>query len=695
VNPDDRTDPSLGEASKLRTQVPTVADTLAYPISPDYVKSWTPVRALCELIANALDEDPDATVAWADGYLRITDNGPGIPEEGLILGYSTKTNAQIGQFGEGKKLACLVLARSPGIGMVRCDTVGYGFTPTVERRRLLDGLIPSRSAQGAEVLVYHLFRNERTRGTVITIACAQDIADEAIGRFRALTEPGYQPPAVPGACVLTGEPGRVWIGGVLVTTVPGFLASYDLPLTDKALQNRDRTVIEAGALRDAVRTILAGSDAPVLIDRFATHVLAGNNLREPEQFFTEITAPRVRAAWRTWARAHLPAQTFYTSSGNEEAALDLKDKGFTEVTANGLSTRNQFALMSLLDVEIARARQQRHHQTTRNTTTWVPDSSLTDQQRAALAAATQLVRRGIGAFALDRVRVYSQSESSPCAAGFYNPTTGAVAIHVDVLADRHQLLGVLLHEAAHRVGHRGGGRWLPVADYADRCRGFEHILGDFAALLLGYLADGAPLPDLVQTPHPAGPAPRVRRSGADNPAAPVTRRELARLLTDRLPQALSAGGFTDAKDLVASTAVHPDFWRTLLNPRPAGYRGQMGRGRAWDYDKAALLAEALGVHPPVVWLGYNLCEGSMYGRLRHQWGQPGPWTKKMRDATERACADLEKLGGAYAAQVPALRALADGTTPAPASDDSWQAPARALIALERQRLGLDQDAPQT
>jgi len=125
------------------------ADTLAYPISPDYVKSWTPVRALGELIANALDEDRDATVAWAGGVLTITDDGPGIPEEGLILGYSTKTMQQIGQFGEGKKLACLVLARSKHIGVVRCETVGYGFTPTVERRRLLAGLIPSRSGQGA------------------------------------------------------------------------------------------------------------------------------------------------------------------------------------------------------------------------------------------------------------------------------------------------------------------------------------------------------------------------------------------------------------------------------------------------------------------------------------------------------------------------------------------------------------------
>lgn len=690
---DDRTDPRT-DAQPALTNLhtasdPSIADTLAYPISPDYVKSWTPVRGLCELIANALDEDPDATVAWADGVLTIADDGPGIPEEGLILGYSTKTTAQIGQFGEGKKLACLILARSAGVGVVRCETVGYGFVPTVERRRLLGGLIPSRSEQGAEVLVYHLYRTDRTQGTVITVECPQALADEAIGRFRALSEPGYVAPAAPGTCVLTGDPGRVWIGGVLVMTVGGFLASYDLPLDDKALQNRDRTVVEAGALRDAVRAILAVSDDPVLVDRFAAHVLAGAKLREAEQFFSDVIAARARAAWRTWGRANLPAQTFYTGAGNEEAALDLKDKGFAEVTAPGLAAHQQRALMDLLGVEIARARQRRHYESTRDTTTWLPDSALTPEQRTALATGTQLVRRGIGSFALDRVRVYTASESSPCADGFYNPRTGAVAVHVTALADRSRLLEILLHEAAHRVAHRGGGRWAPRADYGDRCRGFEEVLGDFAAQLLGYLADGVPLPDAVDTPDRQPAAPRVHRSSADDPAVPVTRRELAHLLTDRLPHALSAGGFADAKDMVASTAVHPDFWRTLTNPKPAGFRAQMGRGRAWDYDKTSLLADAVGVHPPVVWLAYNLCEGSLYARHRQQWGRPGPWAKQMREVTLRACADLEALGGAYAAQIPALRALITGQTPAPTGDDRWQAPARTLLALERHRLGLD------
>ncbi|XVV10905.1 hypothetical protein ACQP2X_39615 [Actinoplanes sp. CA-131856] len=658
-------------------------NTLAYPISPDYVKSWTPVRALCELIANALDEDPNARVSWADGVLTIADDGPGIPEEGLVLGHSTKTAEQIGQFGEGKKLAALVLARSPEIGQVRCETVGYGFTPSVERRHLLGGLVPSRSAQGAELLVYHLYQTGRTTGTVFTVECPRELADDAIGRFRALAEPGYQPPATPGQCVLDGTPGRIWIGGVLVTVMPGLLASYDLPLDAKGLQNRDRTVIEAGALRTAVRAMLAVSQDEQVIDRFARHALAGGKLREPEQFFTDIYEPYPRAAWRQWGRAHLPAHTYYTASGDEEAALDLIDKGYTEVTAKGLSSYLQRSLMTLLGVEVAKTRQSHHYERTRNKTTWVPDKQLSADERAALTTGRDLVRQAIGPFALDRVRVYSASEESPCADGFYTPVTGDTAIHRDALIDRHRTLLVLIHEAAHRVGHRGGGRWLPIGDYADRTRGFENQLSDFAALLLGYLADGGQLPDPVAAPESTGQQRRL--APADDPAIPAVRRELAHLIADRLPQALTDGGFRDDKDIVASTAVAPNFWRILTRPKVAGHPR---RNSTWDYDKIALLATAVGLHPPVVWLGYHLCEGPTQGRTRPKWGQPGRWAPKVCDAINRACTDLERLGGAYAEQIPALRALADGTIPAPYADDSWHAPARRLLGLERERLGL-------
>ena len=351
--------------------------------------------------------------------------------------------------------------------------------------------------------------------------------------------------------------------------------------------------------------------------------------------------------------------------------------------------------MELLGVEVARARQQHHYEKNRDKTTWVPDGSLTPEQRAALIHARDLVCRAIGPFALDRVRVYAQSEETPCSLGFYNPRNGDVAIHVDALSQRHQTLGTLLHEAAHRVGHRGGGRWTPVYDYSGQCRGFEDRLTDFTALLLEYLADGGALPEHVATPQRA-PTARARRRGADDPAVPLSRRELAHLLTDQLPHALAAAGIASEKDLVASTAVDPAHWRTLINPRPAGYRRRIGSGgRAWDYEKVALLAEATGVHPPVVWLGYNLCEGPLHGRQRQHWGRPGPWTKKIRELTLRACTELEPLAGAYAEQIPALRALINGQTPTPMGEDTWQAPARTLILLERARLGLDAEVQPT
>jgi hypothetical protein len=535
------------------------------------------------------------------------------------------------------------------------------------------------------MLVYHLSGNQRRRGTVITVACPKDLADEAIGRFRALTEPGYTRPDAPGAIVLTGPPGRVWIGGVLVTTVPGFLASYDLPLTSTALQNRDRTVIEADALRDAVRAILAVSQDHAVISRFATHVLADNKLREPEQFFPDVREPRTQAAWRRWAATHLPEKTFYTDSGTEEAALELKGKGFTELTSRGLARHQQYVFMRLLGVTLAPVRHREHREQTSKHMKQIPERSLTAPERAALTEGITLIRRAIGGFALDRVTVYTTSEKTDCPDGLYTPSTGDVAVNRDILGDAFRLRAVLAHEAAHRVTHRGGGRWLPSPDYRDRCRGFENTLGDFTAHLLRYVADGEPLPPAADR-HATS---LTRLAPADDPVVAVSRRELAHLLLDQLPHALAASGFTTDKTLIAATAVPFEYWRTLTRPKPAGFRRYSSGGQATNYERVTLIAEALGVHPPVVWLGYNLCEGSIHSRKREKWGQPGRWSPLMRTHVQRACTELLVLGGDYAAHVPALQALAAGTTTAPIGDESWQAPARTLIALERRRLGLD------
>jgi hypothetical protein len=98
-------------------------------ISTDYVPGWTVVDAVRELFQNALDQQttvPDnkmffdyqqdhdfGVIGGLEGTLTIGNKSSILHASSLLLGASTKANDPntIGQFGEGYKIACLVLLR--------------------------------------------------------------------------------------------------------------------------------------------------------------------------------------------------------------------------------------------------------------------------------------------------------------------------------------------------------------------------------------------------------------------------------------------------------------------------------------------------------------------------------------------------------------------------------------------------------
>ena len=88
-------------------------------LSPDYIPTWTVTDAIREIYQNAIDEeqlDPENKVRTSyDGksLLTISNTKSVLNTNTLLLGTSTKTenNQVIGQFGEGYKLAALVLLR--------------------------------------------------------------------------------------------------------------------------------------------------------------------------------------------------------------------------------------------------------------------------------------------------------------------------------------------------------------------------------------------------------------------------------------------------------------------------------------------------------------------------------------------------------------------------------------------------------
>lgn len=87
-------------------------------ITPNYVANWTLVDAIRELFQNALDQqtvmkDNDMFFSYRDNTLQIGNKKSVLGIRSLLLGETTKQNddSTIGKFGEGYKVATLVLLR--------------------------------------------------------------------------------------------------------------------------------------------------------------------------------------------------------------------------------------------------------------------------------------------------------------------------------------------------------------------------------------------------------------------------------------------------------------------------------------------------------------------------------------------------------------------------------------------------------
>ena len=83
------------------------------PLSRDYVRRWGFAEAVRELLQNMLDSDSPNEFAIIDHQLTITSRFDTLPASTLVMGQSSKAEDadKIGSFGEGFKLALLVLTR--------------------------------------------------------------------------------------------------------------------------------------------------------------------------------------------------------------------------------------------------------------------------------------------------------------------------------------------------------------------------------------------------------------------------------------------------------------------------------------------------------------------------------------------------------------------------------------------------------
>ena len=98
-------------------------------LTRDYVSHWGLKEAVRELVANNIDEHGKIELLGdkSMGILRLTTDHE-LPLEAFLMGYSAKsTDKPIGQYGEGLKLAMLVLARENRSYVLSSGQYSYAF----------------------------------------------------------------------------------------------------------------------------------------------------------------------------------------------------------------------------------------------------------------------------------------------------------------------------------------------------------------------------------------------------------------------------------------------------------------------------------------------------------------------------------------------------------------------------------------
>lgn len=186
------------------------------PLAPTYVAHWGLKEAIRELIQNAIDSPAEFEYAILDDGLVLRSRGVTLDPKTLVLGVTSKADDDraIGSFGEGYKIALLVLTRiGKPTAVINGDVTwqpefrtsrqfGTELLHIVERPTHSNPDYPYRAPQDLEFRVMGLTHDEIDE---VTEACLQ-----------------MQPPVedaifVPQGRILPSHPGKLYVGGLFVT----------------------------------------------------------------------------------------------------------------------------------------------------------------------------------------------------------------------------------------------------------------------------------------------------------------------------------------------------------------------------------------------------------------------------------------------------------------------------------------------
>jgi hypothetical protein len=203
------------------------------PISPEYISHWGLWEAVREIYQNALDEQTrdsscKASLEYMDGIVRIATSKGTLSPESLVLGKTSKRDDpfQRGKFGEGYKLALLVLAR-----------LGHGVEILTGNERW-DPRLEHDSTFNSPVLNIYTEPRDLREGVEFIIT---GIEPEQWGSIQKNIRP-IEKYAYSTVLEEPEERGRIYVGGLYVSTEKEFRCGYSFT-PNKIKLDRDRGMV--------------------------------------------------------------------------------------------------------------------------------------------------------------------------------------------------------------------------------------------------------------------------------------------------------------------------------------------------------------------------------------------------------------------------------------------------------------------
>lgn len=219
--------------------------TIELPLSRGYVRAWGVRQAVRELLQNAIDSDSPLEYSFNGDTLTIGSRDVVLDTKSLILGNTTKAEdmESIGNFGEGYKLALLVLIREGLKVVVRNGYVDwhpeFRQSDVYQDEVLCINEVPAAKANFALEFVISGLSHEQT--TEIYDSCLQ-----------------MQPPQADAietdmGNILPSKPGCLYVGGLFVCHTD---LTYGYDMKPKYLQlERDRMTVSNWDLRLQVKNM--------------------------------------------------------------------------------------------------------------------------------------------------------------------------------------------------------------------------------------------------------------------------------------------------------------------------------------------------------------------------------------------------------------------------------------------------------